>query len=86
MPYPMGVFEALVAWQQGEITYRRALRLVGVDTIADLYAAAHSSGVPIRLTLSDREIYLSDRAIALIDRELELEKAASTEAPGPRRQ
>jgi hypothetical protein len=52
MPYPMGVFEALEAWQQGEITYRRALRLVGVDTIADLYAAAHSSGVPIRLTLS----------------------------------
>ena len=43
MPYPMGVHEALEAWQQGEITYRRALRLVGTDTIADPRHAAVGS-------------------------------------------
>jgi hypothetical protein len=49
MPFPTVVQEALEAWQHSEITYRRALRLVGVDTIADLYAATRSSGVEIRL-------------------------------------
>jgi hypothetical protein len=71
MPFPMGVFEALEAWQQGEITYRRALRLVGVDTIADLYQAAHSSGVEIRIEPTPQEILLSNEAIRLIDREIE---------------
>jgi hypothetical protein len=82
MPYPMGVHEALEAWQQGEITYRRALRLVGVDTIADLYAAARSSGVDIRIEPTAREIHLSDGAIHLIDREIE--RAVSEAADAPR--
>ena len=70
MPFYMGVHEALEAWQQGEITYRRALRLVGVDTIADLYAAARSSGVDVRTEPTPQEIMLSDAAILMIDREI----------------
>jgi hypothetical protein len=46
MPYPLGVHEALQAWQDGEITYRRCPRLLGVDTIADLYAGAGAAGCP----------------------------------------
>jgi hypothetical protein len=81
MPYPMGVFEALEAWQQGEITYRRALRLVGVDTIADLYAAAHSSGVSIRVEASAPEVELADHAVNLINRHVEALVAADAEVP-----
>lgn len=68
MPYPLGVHEALEGWQAGEITYRRALRLLGVDTIADLYSAARSSDVAIRVGLTDAEERLADRATALIAR------------------
>lgn len=82
MPYPMGVYEALEAWQQGEITYRRAMRLVGVDTIDDLYAAAHSSGVSIRQEVLPSEIELADHATALIDRQLTKAVDAAVTAPG----
>lgn len=82
MPYPMGVYEALEAWQQGEITYRRALRLVGVDTIADLYAAAHSSGVLIRCEASPAEMELVNNATAIIDRQLGKIVDAAVAAPG----
>jgi hypothetical protein len=81
MPYPMGVHEALEAWQQGEITYRRALRLVGVDTIADLYAAARSSGVEIRIEPTAQEVHLADGAIRLIDRELDRAVTVAADAP-----
>jgi hypothetical protein len=81
MPFPMGVYEALEAWQQGEITYRRALRLIGVETIADLYEAARSSGVEIRREPTPQEIHLSDQAINLIDRELERIVSAEVDAP-----
>jgi hypothetical protein len=81
MPFPMGVHEALEAWQHGEITYRRALRLVGVDTIADLYAAAHSSGVEVRIEPTPQEIHLSDEATHLIDRELDRIVDAAVDAP-----
>jgi hypothetical protein len=75
------VTPALEAWQQGEITYRRALRLVGVDTIADLYEAARSSGVDIRLDPTPAEVHLSDQANRLIDREMERIIAAETDTP-----
>jgi hypothetical protein len=78
----MGVYEALEAWQQGEITYRRAMRLVGVDTIDDLYTAAYSSGVSIRREPSQSEIHLSDRAIALIERQLEKVVDVAVATPG----
>ncbi|WP_187437627.1 hypothetical protein [Bradyrhizobium rifense] len=70
MPYPLGVHEALQAWQDGEITYRRCLRLLGVDTIADLYAACRSSGVNVRIEPTEEEIRLSNRAIEAIDLQL----------------
>jgi len=82
VPYPMGVYETLEAWQQGEITYRRAMRLVGVDTIDDLYAAAYSSGVPIRYEASQSEIHLSDHAISLIERQLEKAVDVAVAVPG----
>jgi hypothetical protein len=67
MPYPLGVYEALQAWQDGEITYRRSLRLLGVDTIDDLYAACRSSGVEIRISPSEAEVRSSELAIRMID-------------------
>jgi hypothetical protein len=81
MPFHMGVHEALEAWQQGEITYRRALRLVGVDTIADLYAAARSSGVDVRIEPTPQEILLSNEAIHLIDREIDRIVDTAVDAP-----
>jgi hypothetical protein len=75
MPHALGVHEALQAWQDGEITYRRCLRLVGVDTITD--AACRSSGVPIRIKGTDEEVRLADHAIELIDRAI-----ARTSDPG----
>jgi hypothetical protein len=77
----MGVHEALEAWQQGEITYRRALRLVGVDTIADLYEAARSSGIDIRLDPRPQEVHLSDQANRLIDRKVDRMIADETDNP-----
>jgi hypothetical protein len=69
-PYPLGVHETLEAWQAGEITYRRAMRLLGVDTIADLYAAARSSGVPIRRGLTPAEERLADRVTDIIGQQM----------------
>ena len=81
MPYHMGVHEALAAWQRGDITYRRALRLVGVETIDGLYAAAHSSGVDIRPVEGPRELMLSRRAIDLIDGQIDAALAAASDTP-----
>jgi hypothetical protein len=55
------------------------LRLLGVETIADLYEAARSSGVEIRREPTPQEVRLSDQAIRLIDRELG--KSAEVHAP-----
>jgi hypothetical protein len=41
------------------------------STIADLYAACRSSGVPIRLKPIDAEIRLSDIVIVATDRRLD---------------
>lgn len=38
----------LVAWQAGEIGYRRALQLARIDTLNELYEAAALSGVQVR--------------------------------------
>jgi hypothetical protein len=50
------------------------MRLLGIDTIADLYSAAGSSGVEIRVEAWPSEVELADRAIALIDRQLDAER------------
>lgn len=49
------VHDILVAWQAGEIGYRRALELTQIDTLDELYEAAHLSGVEIRMELTPDE-------------------------------
>jgi hypothetical protein len=61
------------------LCHRRALRLVGVETIADLYAAAYSSGVEIRPAGSPQEQMLSRRAIKLIDGQIDAVLTAASE-------
>ena len=62
--------EVLVAWQAGRIGYRRAIDLAGVDSLPELYAAARSSGVPLRKTLLPEEKRAADYATAAIIRRL----------------
>jgi hypothetical protein len=47
--------DILVAWQAGEIGYRRAMQLAQVDTLDELYEAANLSGVEIRSKLTSDE-------------------------------
>lgn len=61
MSNPLGVYEALEAWQAGEITFKRAMRLTGARDVMELVAAARSSGVEIQ-GLSERDRALLDRA------------------------
>lgn len=48
----LGVHETLQAWQDGEITYRQAFKLVGVETLKELYEAARNSDVEIKFTMA----------------------------------
>lgn len=47
--------DILIAWQGGEIGYRRAMQLAQIETLDELYEAAHNSGVAIRTTLTSDE-------------------------------
>ena len=47
--------DILVAWQAGSIGYRRAMQLAQIDTLDELYQAAHDSGVAIRTILTSEE-------------------------------
>jgi hypothetical protein len=47
--------DILVAWQAGEIGYRRAMQLAQIDTLDELYEAANLSGVAIRTRLTSDE-------------------------------
>lgn len=40
--------DILVAWQTGNLGYRRAMQLAQIDTLDELYEAAQHSGVSIR--------------------------------------
>lgn len=51
----MSLHDILVAWQNGDIGYRRALDLARIDTLDELYEAAHHSGVTIRSKLTGEE-------------------------------
>lgn len=48
----MTLRDILVAWQAGDIGYRRAMDLAQIDTLDELYEAAHLSGVKIRTKLT----------------------------------
>ena len=67
---PETVHEVLVAWQEGRLGWRRAVDLVGVAGLPDLYDAAASSGVTIRKTLLPREKRAVERAVAAIRKRL----------------
>lgn len=53
----------LVAWQDGVIGYRDAIRLTASDTLFELYEACMSSGVPLRKTLTPREEAVVDGVV-----------------------
>ena len=62
----MSVHDALEAWQAGEITANRAMRLTGAVDVMELYAFAHTCDVAIRTALLPREEEQVARATALI--------------------
>ena len=51
--------DILVAWQAGEIGYRRALQLAQIDTLDELYEAAQFSRVPIRTRPTTEEMAMA---------------------------
>lgn len=55
MSRPVTLGQVLRAWQEGVIDYRDAMQLSAVETLDDLYEAAHLNGVPIRTTLTATE-------------------------------
>ncbi len=57
--------EILTAWQNGEITFRLCMRMIGADDVMELLAAARSSGVEIR-GLGERDRALLDRAARML--------------------
>jgi len=62
----MSVHDALEAWQAGEITAARAMRLTGAANVLELLAFAHQSGVEIRSGLLPREEEQARRATDLV--------------------
>jgi hypothetical protein len=58
--------DILVAWQAGEIGYRRAMQLAQVDTLDELYEAANLSGVEIRSKLTPDEDAMAKTVADLI--------------------
>jgi hypothetical protein len=57
--------DILTAWQNGDITFRRCMRMTGINDVLELYAAARSSGVEIQ-GLGKRDYALLDRAARLL--------------------
>ena len=76
----MSVYDALEAWQAGEITANRAMQLTGAADVMNLYAFAHDSGVEIRTRLLPREEEQARRAASLIARLARGEGAVSHHA------
>ncbi|MBC7987380.1 MAG: hypothetical protein H7X93_12050 [Sphingomonadaceae bacterium] len=66
MKHPASLYTILVAWQAGEFGYREALTLSNIDTLDELYDAAHLSGVPIRTKLLPDEEVMARRVGALL--------------------
>lgn len=70
---PETLHEVLVAWQAGRLTARQAMYLCGLEGFADLYAAASSSGVPLRKTLLPAEKKAANLATAAIRNRMAME-------------
>ncbi len=70
--------DILVVWQAGEIGYRRAMELAQIDTLDDLYEAAHDSRVPISNNLSSDEKAMASIVADLIRGQARLKAACVT--------
>lgn len=55
MKRPASLHDLLVAWQAGDIGYREAMERAQIDTLDELYEAAHLSGVTISPELTPAE-------------------------------
>ena len=64
----MSLNDALEAWQAGEISVSRAMRLTGARDVMELHAFSEQSGVNIRTRLLPREEEQAKRATDLVDR------------------
>jgi hypothetical protein len=64
----MSVHDALEAWQAGEMSAARAMRMTGAANVLELLAFAHQSDVAIHPGLLPREEEQARRASDLIAR------------------
>ena len=71
----MSVYDALEAWQSGDITAARAMQLTGAADVMELYAFAYECDVGIRTLLLPRETEQAKQAIAFIETFLRQEQA-----------
>lgn len=54
------LYDLLVAWQAGHMSYREALHLSQIETLDELYDAAALNGVQIRTTMTPEEIAMGE--------------------------
>ncbi len=64
----MSVYDALAAWQAGDITAARAIALTGAEGLLDLYALASECDVDIRTQPTEAERAVADAAAAAVRR------------------
>lgn len=79
----MSIHDALVEWQAGNITARRAMTLTGATDVLELYGLMESCGVPTRFQLTEKEMASVERANEAIKREIAKE-GKSGQLPDPR--
>jgi hypothetical protein len=72
---------ALELWQAGHLTSRRAIDILDVQDVMDLWAAAGALGVKIRPGLLVREARAAERATAMVRRLMN--KQGPEEGEGP---
>jgi hypothetical protein len=72
----MSTYEALEAWQAGEITASRAMVLTGACDLLDLHALAAECEVELRVDLLPSEKVVVENAITAIDRQIANENIA----------
>ena len=75
----MSTYEALEAWQAGEITASRAMVLTGANDLLDLHALAAECEVELRVELLPSEKVVVENAISAIDREIANENISASE-------
>jgi hypothetical protein len=75
MKRPATLYDLLVAWQAGQIGYREAMERAQIETLDELYEAAHASGVTISPELTPAERRQAAEVVPLL-RRLERRKAA----------